>query len=60
MSDIDEFLNILTTEIESLSVNGVYYEVDFWNETSKAISASLIAVCDPPINLLKLYGSVLL
>lgn len=33
MSDIDEFLNILTTEIESLSVNGVYYEVDFWNET---------------------------
>jgi hypothetical protein len=33
MSDVDELLNIVTAEIESLSVHGVYYEVDLLNET---------------------------
>lgn len=33
MSSVDELLNIVTEEIESLSVNGIYYEVDILNGT---------------------------
>lgn len=33
MGDVDEFLNLLTIEIESMSIKDVYYEVDILNET---------------------------